>query len=152
MNASRLRRGLSLPAAERWLAVEGLAMLAVSRAVLALLPFRIAMRWLGLRLDRRTGIAVDEAGETPATPSVLLVGTAVRRAAAIAPFRAVCLQQAVAAALMLRRRGHKAQVHFGVTRDHDGMITAHAWTRCQGQVVTGEQGMARYRPISVFVT
>lgn len=105
MTARRLRRGLSLPAAERWLAVEGLAMLAVSRAVLALLPFRIAMRWLGLRLDRGTGRMGGEAEETPATPSVLLVGAAVRRAAAIAPFRAVCLQQAVAAALMLRQIG-----------------------------------------------
>lgn len=152
MNARRLRRGLSLPAAEQRLAVEGLALLAVSRTVLALLPFRIAMRWLGLRLDCGIGMATDDGEGAAVSPAVLLVGDAVRRAASVAPFRAVCLQQAVAAALMLRRRGHAAQVHFGVTRDPDGNIIAHAWSRCQGKLVTGGQQMPHYQPISVFVT
>lgn len=152
MNVRRLRRGLSLSAAECWLAIEALALLAVSRTVLALLPFRIAMRWLGLRLDRGIGMATDDEEGDTGTSAILLVGDAVRRAASVAPFRAVCLQQAVAAALMLHRRGHPAQVHFGVTRDMDGNMIAHAWSRCQGKLVTGGQQISHYQPISVFIT
>lgn len=149
MTPGRVRRGMALPAAERWLAIEALIVLAVSRTVLAVLPFRVAMRWLGLRLERGIGMAD---GNGPAAPIILLIADAVRRAVAIAPFRAVCLQQAVAAALMLRRRGHPVQVHFGVARDGDGNMIAHAWSRCQGRLVTGGRQMPQYQPISVFVT
>lgn len=150
MNAHRFRRGLALPAVERRLAIEALTVLAISRTVLAVLPFPIAMRRLGLRLER--GIGMADGDGAAVAPAVLLIGDAVRRAAAVAPFRAVCLQQAVAAALMLRRRGHAAQVHFGVKRDGDGNMIAHAWSRCQGKLVTGGQQMPHYQPISVFTT
>nr|WP_232302747.1 lasso peptide biosynthesis B2 protein [Elstera litoralis] len=53
---------------------------------------------------------------------------------------------------MLRRRGLAVQVHFGVTKDADGKLLAHAWSRCQGELVTGGQQMPEYQPISVFVT
>ncbi len=149
MNARRLRRGLALRAPEQRLAAEALLLLAVSRAVLAMLPFRLAVRWLGLRLAREIGNEGEDGRAV--TPIVLQVRDAVRRAAGVAPFRAVCLQQAVAAALMLRRRGLAVQVHFGVTKDADGNLSAHAWSRCQGELVTGGQQMPEYQPISVFV-
>ncbi|MFV3130378.1 lasso peptide biosynthesis B2 protein [Niveispirillum sp. KHB5.9] len=149
MRAGWFRRGLALPAAERRLAVEAFILLAVSRVMLALLPFRVAMDWLGLRLVH--GAGPGEEGNVPA-PVVPLVGEAVCRAAAIAPFRAVCLQQAVTAALMLRRRGHATEVHFGVAKDGNGNMIAHAWSRCQGRLVTGGRQMPQYQPISVFVT
>ncbi len=152
MNPHRLRRALALSAAERRLAVEALTLMAISRTVLALLPFRIAMRRFGLRLDHGIEMAADEEEKVAASPAVLLVGDAVRRAASVSPFRAVCLQQAIAAALMLRRRGHAVQVHFGVARDQDGNLIAHAWCRCQGKLVTGGHEAVRYQPISVFVT
>lgn len=146
----KLRRGLTLTAAERWLAVEAFALLAFVRVVLALLPFKRATQHLGLRPES-AGAQPEEDGAAVATPSILLVRDAVRRAASVAPFRAVCLQQAFAAALMLRRRGHAVQVHFGVAKDGDGTLAAHAWSLCQGTLVTGGEQMPRFRPISVFV-
>ncbi|GAB3123682.1 lasso peptide biosynthesis B2 protein [Novispirillum itersonii] len=149
MNTRKLWRGLTLPVSELWLAAEALALLAVARIVLILLPFRIAMRWLGLRLERGGS---EEMDGVAGAPFVLSVADAVRRGASVAPFRAVCLQQAVAAALMLRRRGHAVQVYFGVAKERDGTMTAHAWSRCRGILVTGGKQMPRYQPISVFVT
>ncbi len=152
MNARKLRRGLALPLSEQGLAIEALAFLGISRAVLAVLPFRIAMRGLGLRLAEGGGLDdADRNGPAP-SPIVLLIGDAVRRAASVAPFKAVCLQQAVAASLMLRRRGYRTQIHFGVTKDEGGALIAHAWSRCHGKLVTGAQQMPHYQPISVFVT
>jgi len=150
MNIARLRRGLTLPAAERRLAIEALLLLAVSRTLLAVLPFRIAVAWLGLRRGNETD--GDDGNGSPTAAIVHLVADAVRRAASVAPFRAVCLQQAVTAALMLRFRGYGVQVHFGVARDADRNMIAHAWSRCQGVLVTGGQQMPGYAPISMFVT
>lgn len=150
MIIGRLRRGLTRPAIEWRLAIEALLLLAVSRTVLAVLPFRIAVRCLGLR----HGTGVDrEGGDGTATALIVhRVADAVRRAASVAPFRAVCLQQAVAAALMLRFRGHAVQVHFGVAKDANGGMIAHAWSQCQGVLVTGGRQASHYQPISVFVT
>lgn len=148
MNIGRLRRGLALPATDLRLGVEALMFLAAGRTLLALLPFRIAMRWLGLRRGS-DGEGADGQATAPIVP---LVADAVRRAASVAPFRAVCLQQAVAAALMLRLRGHAVQVHFGVAKDADGRMIAHAWSRCEGKLVTGGAQAPQYHPISVFVT
>ena len=147
-----VRRALALPAVDRWLAIEALLCLAVSRCVLGLLPFRIGMRGLGLRFQ--AGLDDADAVVEPVAPpeTVLAVGLAVSRASAVAPFRAVCLQQALAAALMLRRRGRPAEVYFGLAKDAGGNLIAHAWSKCGGVLVTGGQQMQRYVPVSVFVT
>lgn len=153
LTAQRLRRALALPAAEQGLALEALAYLALCRGMLALLPFRIAMQWLGLRLhDLRSADAVLASPPEPGVEPGAAIGLAVQRASSIAPFRAVCLQQALAAALMLRRRGHAVEVYFGLAKDTDGKLIAHAWSKCQGGLVTGGQQMPHYTPISVFVT
>lgn len=151
MTAARLRRALALSAAEQRLAVEALIVLAFCRAVLALLPFRIAMRWLGLRLTERIAIAGEREAQMPPSPAAD-IGQALLRASSIAPFRAVCLQQALAAALMLRWRGQQVEVYFGLAKDSTGSLIAHAWSKSQGGVVTGGQQMPDYTPISVFVT
>lgn len=149
MNISRLHNGLTLRASEQRQVLEALAFLAISRVVLALLPFRIAIRGLGLRL---ADCQIVDIQGPPAPPVVPIVANAVRRAATVAPFRAVCLQQAVAAALMLRWRGFTAQIHFGVAKDESGKLIAHAWSRCRGEMVTGGAQAPEYQPISVFST
>lgn len=122
-------------------------MLAMARVVLGCLCFPAAMALLGLRLGQPGAAAVALSSDA----MVDAVEQAVRRAAGRAPFRAVCLQQAVAAALMLRRRGRPVEVHFGVARDHGQALTAHAWSVCRGQVVTGRAAIMRHAPIAVFV-
>jgi len=141
-------RGFRLPAGERRLAIEALLILALMRGLLGVLPFRTVMARLGLRTQAPgggdPGVGEQDAG------AIDSVGHAVRRAAKIAPFRAVCLQQALAAAVMLRRRGLRTEVHFGVAKLDDIPLAAHAWSVCRGVVVTGESGMERFTPLAVF--
>lgn len=148
-----LRRALALPAADRRLALEALLFLAISRVTLAMLPFRAAMRGLGLRHAREeVGAGGTMPDRCPSADDVKAIGLALARASAVAPFRAVCLQQAVAAALMLRRRGRPAEVHFGLAKDESGRLIAHAWSRCRGTLVTGGRQMPDYTPVSHFLT
>ncbi|MEG3124146.1 lasso peptide biosynthesis B2 protein [Sphingomonas sp. GB1N7] len=65
------------------------------------------------------------------------IGWAVAAAAPFMPFRSVCLQQAMAAHAMLRRRGIASVMHFGASPGDEKPIDAHAWLDAAGVKVTG---------------
>ncbi|HEX7695253.1 MAG TPA: lasso peptide biosynthesis B2 protein [Sphingomonas sp.] len=77
----------------------------------------------------------------PTTPdqaaTARAIGWAVRAAAPFMPFRSVCLQQAMAAQAMLRRRGIVSVMHFGASPSGKRAIDAHAWLAAAGVKVTG---------------
>ena len=127
---ARLARFLALRRSERRRTVEAALWLLLVRLVLGVLPFRSALRLLRIK--------PGEAAEGPVDASEAReVGRAVERAARHVPFRAVCLQQAFAALLMMRRRGLAASVRLGLARDERGELKAHAWSHCGELPVTG---------------
>ena len=139
-----LARFLALPLAEQGRTVEAMVLLLAVRLLLGLLPFRQVLALL------RMGPGHGPRGRQSAAEAAQ-VGRAVARAARHAPFRAVCLQQAFAATLMLRRRGLAATVHLGVAREAPGAdLTAHAWSRCGDIPVTGEAAAADFTAVVAF--
>ncbi len=146
---SRIRRLLALPAREIALGAEALLFLALARMLL-LLPFARVMRLLGLKAGESSFAAAH--AEDTASGILHDIRIAILRAGHAAPFRAACLPQAVAAGLMLRRRRQTLEIHFGVIREADGAVSAHAWTCCAGCVITGMEGMAGHVPIATFAT
>lgn len=142
----RLARFLALPAAERSLLAEAAAALALARVLLTVLPFAVAMRLAGLHASAGRRAPVPGA---PADAAVA-IGGAITRVAPHLPFCALCLPQAMASTLMLRRRGLPVTVHFGVAKDVAGSLDAHAWSVSGDAVVTGAAGRERFTPIAVF--
>ena len=141
---AQLARFRALPPAERGRAVEAALYLLAVRLVFALLPLPRALRLFGI-VRGENGAGRISAAEAQA------VGRAIARAASHVPFRAVCLQQAFAALLMLRRRGLKATVHLGLSRADGGdALTAHAWSRCGELPVTGVSQARGFVPVAAF--
>lgn len=139
----RAVRLLRMPAAERRLTLEAAVTLTLVCALLKALPFARVLRLLGLHgPERRADGGVD-------ATTARAVGRAVARASRNLPFRAVCLPQAAAAALMLRRRGLAVEVHFGVAK-RAGAVEAHAWSRCGEVLVSGGAESPAFAPIAVF--
>ena len=60
-----------------------------------------------------------------------------------------CLPQALAAQLLLVRRGFPARLRLGVAKGDRGQVRAHAWMETDGRVVTGgsESELERYTPL-----
>ena len=137
-----LARFFALPAAEQRRTGEAAFFLLVVRIALALLPLPRALRLFGTA-QGRTGLGRIDSDQAA------LVSRAIARAARHVPFRAVCLQQAFAALLMLRRRRLAASVHFGLLRD-GSELKAHAWSRCGEIAVTGVAAARGFAPIAVF--
>ena len=96
----------------RALVLEAMAMLGLARAWLILSPFRNVARTLGSPTPTDAPQLQLESG--PRLAAARDIRWAIALAASRVPFRAVCLQQAVAAKLMLRRRGIPATVRFGL--------------------------------------
>jgi hypothetical protein len=120
------------------LVVEASASMLAARLIL-LLPFpRVAPRLGEFVAPVDPRVAQRAAATTPEQAATArAIGWAVKSAAPFMPFRSVCLQQAMAAQAMLRRRGIASVMHFGASPNDRRTIEAHAWLAAAGVKVTG---------------
>ncbi|WP_163886844.1 lasso peptide biosynthesis B2 protein [Aliiruegeria sabulilitoris] len=149
MTAS-ITRFLKVPTRRKILLVEAAFALVLGR-VLTLFPMRIHTRFLGA-----------ERGETPRTlvsgqlETARRIGSAVERSAMAVPFKALCIEQTLAASLMLRIRGVPTTAYIGVHRDPVQRVAdprgynAHAWLRAGDEVVIGGPDVSDYVPLAMF--
>ncbi len=148
-----LRRFAQVGHARRALVAEAVACLWLARLGLIFVPFPMLARRLGTFVppsDPRTGAAHAAAGQQQ-TQLAEEIGWAVTRAARHVPFKAVCLPQAMAARVMLKRRGVASVMHFGAARGREKPLDAHAWLDAAGIEVTGYPVGERITEIACFV-
>jgi Transglutaminase-like superfamily len=110
---------------------------------LMVLPYR-KVRSLA---DRLAGMGSRRLSVRPA--SVDRIALAVTRSARSVP-GATCLTQALAARVLLERRGHPARVRVGITRTENADLLAHAWVESGGRVVLGGADLGRYASLAVL--
>jgi hypothetical protein len=137
----------------RRLLFEAIACLGLARLALIVVPFPRLARRLGTFVpptDPRAAQA-RAAADPDAAEFAKAVGWAVTRAARYLPFKAVCLPQAMAAQVMLKRRGIGSVMHFGAGKGEDKPIDAHAWLDAAGVEVTGYPVAANFSEIACFV-
>lgn len=145
---------LRAPMRRKGLAFEAFAELARAR-LLTLLPARIYTAQLGVMCDAAHHDQPD-ATEIPDAERATEIGRMVERVARATPFRALCLQQAIAVRRMLTRRGLRATVLLGVSRiaadraePRDG-TAAHAWVKVGARVINGDGNLANYTVVARF--
>jgi len=110
-----------------------------------LLPFRWVARVLG-KQDSQTPVQENSAKVLQITH----IGAMVRETARNVPWNSKCLDQALAARIMLARRGIASTVYFGVKNNENGQLAAHAWLRSGTLFVTGGNGRDRFTVINTF--
>jgi len=137
-------------AASYALFLEACLCLAVARVAIGCLSFPRLARRLGAFTEPEEARA--RAVPAPAREAQLAsqIGWAVRAAARRLPFRALCLPQALAARIMLARRGIASVLHFGVATGDARPIAAHAWIDAAGVEVAGYPAAA-FTEIACFV-
>ena len=153
--AGRTASVVRMSGARRWLMAEATLWLALAWLALVVLPFRRIAAHLGESLTPAEAVA--RMAEAPAADEartiVRDIGWAVRGAAAHLPFPARCLQQALAAKCMLRRRRITGTLHLGVAtrQGPGGTMRAHAWLDAAGVEVTGGPISSEYTEVACFV-
>lgn len=136
----------------RALLIEAVACLSAARLALIFIPFPRLARSLGTFVPPNDPRAVptppaDTNGQARLAADI---GWAVTRAARYVPFKAVCLPQAMAARVMLKRRGVASIMHFGAAKGQD-KLDAHAWLDAAGVEVTGYPVAKNFAEIACFV-
>lgn len=124
---------------DRILTYEAGVTLWFARLWLAIMPFRKVAGKLGTSYPaaapKNMLLPTSETDDAVARQ----ISEAVIRASKNVPYKAVCIQQAVAAKIMLARRGIPSVMHFGVgrTEDEHEKMRAHAWLATANVEVTG---------------
>jgi Transglutaminase-like superfamily len=148
----RLRRFAQVDNHHRALLIEASGWLLLVRLALIFIPFPRLARYLGTFVpptDARTSQSAT--GSHNDIRVAEEVGWAVTRAARHLPLEAVCLPQAMAARIMLKRRGVNSVLHFGARMGQDRPIDAHAWLDAAGVQVTGYPVEKTLAEIACFV-
>ena len=142
------------PARRKLMALEAVAELARAR-VMTLMPARVYTADFG-RLVAGEADAAPRAPDGAATARAAEIGRMVASVARAMPFRAVCLQQAIAVKRMLARRDLEATVFLGVSRNADERAVpapgtaAHAWVTVGHTVINGDQDLGRFTVVARF--
>jgi hypothetical protein len=135
---AKLRKLLTLPAADRKLLFQAGALLGAVRLGLWILPFSRLRNVLA-----RVAGSRHPAGGPPAER----VAWAVSKAARYVP-GSTCLVQALATKRLLANLGHDAQLHIGVAKDGTDRLEAHAWVESGGKILVGAlSDLSRYTPL-----
>jgi len=149
----RIRRFSRIDGRQRSLLLEACFWLLVSRLELLFMPFpTLARRW-----GRFVEPAAAASAATHANPTCEQrrlaeeISWAVTRAARHVPFRAVCLPQAMAAFIMLRKRNVGSVMHFGAAKGKEKPLDAHAWLDAAGVEVTGYPVGSEFAELGCFV-
>lgn len=133
MNANRVthlaRRLFALERGDRWLVVEALLLIGLVQAGLRILSFAALQRLLGVVKRFRL-----RSHSRPAR-----IAWALNAVARVVPGR-TCLTDALAADVMLCRRGYPSSLRIGVKKRTGGAapLEAHAWVESDGSIVAGE--------------
>ena len=133
---SKLARFRELEAADKWLLLRAMGWLAVARLMLIVLPFE--------RLAARLSAKGDASPEEPNPEYLERISFAVQAAANNVPWRSDCFPQAIAARMLLKRRGHESTIHLGVEKTSPDAIAGHAWVTCGDVVIVGGENLDRY--------
>jgi len=117
----------------------------IARIIIVFIPLRKFSFLLGTHMK-----------ETPSTSAIeklemlKSVETAVIRASKYVPWRCKCYEQAIAARIILTKLGLETTFYYGVAKENDNKLVAHAWLRCGDYIVTGRPGMKRFTVVGTF--
>jgi Transglutaminase-like superfamily len=137
---SRLRKFFLLPRSERWLLIKAAFLLGAIRIGLGLLPFQTLTQLLD---------SVSKSSAAKRFSSDRIAWTVFAASRYVLGDRP-CLTQALAAQMLLKRRGYPANLRIGVNRTAGKQLEAHAWVESEDRVVIGGGDLSRYTPLLVF--
>jgi hypothetical protein len=124
------------------MAAEALVLLAIFRVCLAVVPVR---RIIGAITHRKAGPETSVAAGAAA--AARRVQWAVSAAARHSVMEFVCFPQALAGYTMLRWRGVKSTVVYGVARSPEGELQAHTWLMVGEKTVLGGETAGEFTAV-----
>jgi len=123
--------------------MEAWILLHISKLFIHFMPFK--------KIAGKIGKLQVESSKFPINSAKINdVEHAVRRASRFCLHESKCYDQALTGKFMLKRRNLSATIYFGLAKDTQNGLSAHAWVRCGSRIVTGKKGMENFTVIAAF--
>jgi len=123
--------------------IEAWCLLHLSKLIIMFMPFRkIASRMGSLQIESTHDLLPTEIS--------IKIEHAVRRASRYTLHGSKCYDQALTAKVLLGQSGLPATIYFGLAKESDNQLIAHAWVRCGERVISGKAGMERFTVVACF--
>ncbi|MDP4186715.1 MAG: lasso peptide biosynthesis B2 protein [Bacteroidota bacterium] len=135
-SSSRLERGLF---------IQACGYSAITAFIIRFFPMKVYRKWLG---EEHKETPVQSLAENTELPQ--LISRAIRRCNKYAPWKTACYVQAFTAKIILRHHHLPSTLYFGLRKDRNGQLQAHAWLRCGTIMVTGNHEIENYTVVQFF--
>jgi hypothetical protein len=138
---------------QRFLALSGDDRMLLLETAIALLIAYAGIRWLPFRKVVAScvlGPAGEKQGASYCTGEISRVTWAVSALARRLPIKMVCFQKGLAVHRLLRRRGIRSLLHYGVRQDHEEGLKAHVWVTYAGEPVIGGDEAVYFTCLATF--
>ena len=131
---------------DRLLLLEAVLWLAIAGFCIAVLPFR----HVGVLAARPIDLHRPKLPHQDRLNKIRRIRWAIISAGARVPWRALCFQQALAAQLMLRRRGVPSVLYYGAAQDDRSGLLTHVWVRHGDVDVVGGEIANHFAVLATF--
>lgn len=145
----RLHNFLLRPRAQRYTLPIAWLLLGVGRALVLLMPFSLLSGLLGAKLGPHPACSLPTPRQSM---RALEIGRTVRWAACHTPWHSNCFAQAVASRILLGAAGIPCVICFGLSRNEQRELIAHAWVTVGSIRVCGGDGFATYTVVGCFIS
>lgn len=146
MSLNKLNKFFGLKASEKLSFFEALSLLCFSKIVILIIPLRKAAPYFG-KLNRQSRNDINEKERKLSGQ----VRSSIYRAATVLPWKSVCLDRALAAAIMLNKRNIPNALCLGIKKDLvKGKLEAHAWIECGSEILLGGKRSLLFTKIASF--
>lgn len=123
--------------------IEAWFLLHFAKLVILFMPFK--------KIASRIGrLHVESTHDLQSMDDLIKIAHAVRRASRYTIHKSKCYDQALTAKALLGQIGLPATIYFGLAKESENQLMAHAWVRCGKKIVTGKAGMERFTVIACF--
>ncbi|MCP4177331.1 MAG: lasso peptide biosynthesis B2 protein [bacterium] len=134
---------IKIPLREKKTVIEVVLLLLYGR-ILLLLPYKYMKQYFG-------NYSIESSESEILNPRELRkISRYIRHIGERLPWKCTCLVNAISAKIMLRRRKIPSTIFFGMAKDSDDKIAAHAWVKCGDIYITGEHTEHEYKAVGHF--
>ncbi len=123
--------------------LEAWCLLHLAKLAILFISFKKIASWMG-RLQ------VESAHDLDVERIPVRIAHAIRRASRFTLHESKCYDQALTAKALLGQNAIPATIYFGLAKENDNRLTAHAWVRTGKSIITGEAGMERFTVVACF--
>lgn len=129
----------------RLLLIQVGLLLGFGRMSVLLIPFRKIAIWLG-ESGEETSVVV----EGVKISQLIRVSSAIEAVSKYTPWKSNCFAQALCAHWILGRRHIPHTVYFGVIKEGENTMKAHAWLRAGKSIITGRKSHKGFTVVGKF--